>query len=630
MLASRFLIYNKKRTLNTILSIILMTTLLLTISLIFSSVHKYLVQMSLNEKNYHVAIKSNDFKKPSYVKTKTNQSKTIYLKYKNIYKIKTYTKRICQKVKCQNIAYNEKLLSLYGLSKNNKLNTIKKILLIILFVLGLSSFFIIKNIFNLTLIERKKELGILKSVGLTKFQIIKNLIKEESINFIIGIIIGVSFSLWISELLLFIINNLLKDIFITKIILTFNLSFILIALIFITVVFYLSIIIPTFKICKNTIINLLKENTSFKNKKISKLVYYLPPLKRLAFSNYYRLKKNYRPIKLCVLITSILYIAFSLYLNYGVKSLNKYITIPEYDFFLVTKGSKENYKKLKTFSQKFQKHKIYHTCKIQGTIDETSYLNKHYNQTNIVVIKNKNEGIINYIKTNGKTVKYLKNNVILNINIPVHLKPINKKSFGLDELLTKENIIFLTNSFHKYCSNYSLNLYVKDKKNILKDLPKLKIKDQIAYTDVKKAKKLTQNFVIALKLALYGILVLIIIISISLIMSSFNLTVYQRKKELALLKSLGMTSFNIKKILFIEALVVLTKTFIFIIPISCSISYILWKSLNETVVVPLIIPKKEIFYSCIVTSILIFYSLISAYNKINKNTIIEVIRENNI
>lgn len=634
MLASRFLIYNKKRTLNTILSITLITTLLLTISLIFSSFHKYLVQTELKENNYHVFIEGHDFKKPTYVKSKIVQNKIIYLKYKNVYKTKQYTKDICKKIKCHNITYNEKLLSLYGLSKNSTLNLIKKLLIIILIILGTTSFIIIKNTFHLTLVERKKELGILKSIGMSKTKILKTLIEEGSITFIIGLIIGIALSLWLTTILIFIINNLLKGVLDTKIILTFYLPFIVISSIFIIIIFYSSIIIPAYKICKLNIISLLKENTIFKNKKIPKIIYHLSPIKRLAFSNYYRLKKNYRPIKHCILITSILYIAFSLYLSYSINSLNKYITLPKYDFFISTVGTEDNYKKLKKFSKKYQKYKIYSTCQIQGNIDKTSYLNKNYNQTKIIIIKNKKEGIINYItidkennKVTNKKQKYLKNKIILNINNSIQLTTINKIPFGLDELLTKDNIVFLTNNFNKYCPNYFLNAYIKDKKEISKHISKLKIKDEITYTDIKKATKLTKNFVKTLKLSLYGILILVILISITLINTSFSLTVYQRKKELGILKSIGSTNLNLKKLLLIESLIIIFKTFILIIPISYLISYILYQNINQTIITKIIIPNKELAYSFIVIFIIIYYSLTSNFNKIIRKPITEITRE---
>lgn len=615
-----------------ILSVTLTVTLLLSISFIFSSFHKYLVESSLKEKNYHVLVISNDFKKPTFVKTKLKNKDTIYLKYNNVYKTKEYTKKICQKVKCKNIVYNEKLLSLYGISGDNKLKTIKNILTTILIILGSSAFIILKNSFNINLIKRKKYLGILKSIGMTKLKIIKNQIEEGTIILLIGLLIGFITSLWAAQVLLFLVNILLKDVFQTKIILTFYPSFIIISLSFIISIFYLALIIPTFKICKQNSITLLKENTTFKKKKIPRYIYYLNPIKRLAFSNYYRLKKNYRPIKLCIFITSILYISFSLYLTYGINSINNYIDFPKYDFYIGTKGTDENYQKLKQFSKNYQKHQIYSTCTTIGNIDKKSYLNKNYNQTKIIVVKNKNEGILNYLKTKekNKKQKYLKKEVGLNINSTINVKTINKIPFALDEFLTKDNIVFLTNNFDKYCSNYTLNLYIKDKKNIIKKLPKLKIKDEIIYTDVKKSTKITKNFIFAFKIALYGILTIVIVISISLINSSFSLIIYQREKELGILKSIGITNLNLKKLLLIESLLILFTSFIFIVPISYLISYILYQGINKTVMTNLFVPKKEILFSFIVTLIIIYNSLVSNYNKIKRKSIIEMINKENV
>ena len=614
-----------------ILSVTLTTVLLLSISLIFSSFHKYIEITTLKQNNYHVYFESQNFKKPSYVKIKIYQNKKVYLKYKNVYKIKQNTKKICKKIKCKNIIYNNKILSLYGLSNNSTLKLIKNILLTILIILGTSTFILIKNSFNITLIERKKELGILKSVGMTKKQILISLLEETTIILIISLLIGTIISIWFIQIMLFIINSLLKEIIDTKIILTFYLPFITVSIIFIVIVFYLSTLIPIIKTNKQNIITLLKENETFKKKKIPKIIYHLKPIKRLAFSNYYRLKKKYRPIKLSVLISVILYISFALYLKYGLSSINQYVDIPKYDFFISVKGTEENSNKLKSFSKKYKKYKIYSTCTIKGKIDKTSYLNKIYNQDNIIVIKSKKEGVINYIKTDKeKNKKYLKNKIILNIGSAIKLNAINNIPFGLENIITKGNVALLSNNFNNYCKDYSLNVYIKDKRNITKDLNKLKIKDEITYIDVKKATRLTQNFSLALKFSLYSVQILVIFISISLISSTFRLIVYIREKEIGTLKSIGITDFNLKKLLLIESNIILFKTFIWIIPISYLVSYSLFKDINKTIATNLIIPKEEIIISFIVTFIVLYYSLTSNYNKIKNKPIIQMINKENI
>ena len=619
-----------------ILSVTLTIVLLFSISLIFSSFHRYFVNITLKQNNYHVYFESAEFKKPSFIKSLKYNDHIVYIKYKNVYDTIKNTKKICSKMKCKNIVYNKKVLLLYGAWNNSLMKSIKKILVTVLLILGFATFILIKNSFNLTLIQRRQHLGILKSVGMTKGQILVTLLQEGSIILLLSIIFGIVISLWFVSFLIFILNFLLKDIFEIKIILSFYMPFIVMSLVFIIILFYMSILIPSFKIGRLNIIALLRRNDTFKFRRFPRLLYNLNPIKRLSFCNYYRVKKKYRPIFLCVFITSILYISFSLYLNYGLSSINKYVKIPKYDFFLQTRGTLDNYDKLKKFSKKYKKAKIYSSCQLSGTLDESSYLNKKYKQNNVMIIKSDDSGVLNYIniyKKNGKiqnkNVKYLKDNVILNIGNSIEAKTINSIPFGLNEKIN-DNIIFFTDNFDMYCKDYDLSLYIKDKRNVSKDLNKLKIKDETMYTDVKKAFKITNNFVLALKISLYSILILVIVISISLIVSVFNVTIYQRQVELGVFKSIGMTGFQIKKMLMIETLIVIVKAFIFIVFLSYLISYILYFALNDVVATKAFNPLPELVICFVMSLIIIYCSLISSYNKINQKSLFMMVNNDNI
>lgn len=605
-----------------IISVTLASILLFIVSLLFSSVHNYMVKTSLKENPYHVSFNSDNFKKPNFVSNMNYNEGIVFVKYKKITDTYKNTSLICKKVKCKNIKYNDKLLSLYGIGKNeNLMSSFKFILISVLIILGLGSMILISNAFRITLIERKKQIAILKSIGMTRNQIIIMILEEALFILIISLTFSIIISLWFMEILMVWINYLLSDIFDIRFVLTFYPSFIIISLVFIIVIIIISSIIPAIRISKTNVIGAIGGNNDYKVK-LPRYAYRFRIINRLAFSNYYRLKKKYRAIKLCIFISVILYVSFSLYLSYGLSSINKYVNIPDYDFEIIG----NDYKKIDNIGKKYKMHETYKACFINGEISKESYLDKndYQKERDIVVIQRNKEGIINKIKKGNDTKKYLKYNARINNN---NVHTFENVPFGLDGFIDKT--IFFTDNFSNYCSSYEVMTFIKgNSKRIITDLKKLEI--DATYVDVSKAVKITKNFVLVIKICLYSVLVLVVLIGVSSVSNTFSVTLNLRMREMGILKGCGLTNKGLKKVLFRECLIILFKIFIWIIPLSLFISYALYQSINGVVSMDMIYPFKELLIGFI-SSLFVLYSTLSInYIKIKKQNIIKMIASENV
>lgn len=593
MLVSSNLIYNKKRTCNMIIGVVASVFLLFLISLIFSSMHSYMVKSVKTHNPYHVSFKAGNFNKLNFISKKEYKNGTIYIKYKNIYDVYKNTDLICEKIKCQDIFYNDKLLSLYGISKKeNVMTSFKTILIVLLIIVGIGVFIFLSNIFRISMFERKKQIGVLKSVGMDKFLIIKNLLLENTIVLIIGLIIGIVLSLWFTSIFLMILNFLLKDILEFKLKLSIYPLFVLISFVFIILIFYLASFLPIVKVSRLSIIEAIRGNDNFSKKKIPWYILKLKPLSKIIMFNYFRNKKNYKAIKFCVFISVMLYISFRLYLSYGVLLLDKYVKLPKYDFEIVSKYDKRTFFKLKKIGTKYSKYKIYKTCMIK---DE-----------NVMVISYKKEGLLNAEK--------------ISINDKVITKKIKKIPFGLDSLDDK-NIVFLTNDFDNYCNNYSLLMFVKgDSKKILKDLNSYKL--EVNYVDVSKASLLVNNLILTIKISLYSILIIICLISIFLIGSTVSFSIKLREKQFGIFRSIGFTNLKLKKIVIKEMLIILVKPFVYIIIFSFLLDYILYENITKLMSVNMILPIFDILLSFLVAFVVIYLVVLFNFFKIKKKSIV--------
>ena len=242
---------DKKELVISLLSIVLASVLMFTVALVFSAAHHCLIK-TVN-KGYTVIIEGklkgydNYLKKGDYYFN--FRPKDVYEKVESI----------CEKGVCNKIIYNNKLLSLYGIGDDNYLKTIKNILVFILGIIAVSVFLIIYNSFKVSFSKRKSEIIIMKAIGLESGKIIAMCLFEQIIISLLGILFGFVLALFLTDGLILILNELLKEIIKEDIKIYFNFSFILISLLFIIGVSFISCFLAVLKIRKYQIMDIFRE-----------------------------------------------------------------------------------------------------------------------------------------------------------------------------------------------------------------------------------------------------------------------------------------------------------------------------------------------------------------------------------
>ena len=354
---------NIKRTIFTTISISLCTFLILTTLLVISSIRNGINEnIDTQYNDYHFIIKDLDINSLNKIKDKeyinkiyvqendeaplkelyktsnlfnNNININVYIKYNNIkqtYKNSTdiiksleFSLKAVQE-KCK---FNDKLLTVYGLmgaqldSDNliykNILNfsyIIDIMIILILLAFSILSIIILYNAFLITINERKKEYAILNSVGATESQILKMIFKEATIIGIFGIIIGTLLSLFGTNIILNMINNILSPTT-YSFNLVFNIQYIILALIIVLFNIYISAIIPSIRASTTSVIGDLRNIKQLKYRKRKSIFDKLLPIEgKLGFINLKRNKNKYRVISVLLVICMTSYIAVCTYINY--------------------------------------------------------------------------------------------------------------------------------------------------------------------------------------------------------------------------------------------------------------------------------------------------------------------------
>lgn len=636
-------------------------------------------------------------------------SVNLYVMFNKNKKIIKQSEELAKRLNYDNdINYNSTLLALYGESTyGNVMTTMVSMMMIMLALVSIGCIIVIYNSFAISVMERKKEFGLLSSIGTTKRQLSHTIFFEAVFVGVIGIILGIIGAYIGIGCVILIINNLISDMLEYKLHLVTNPLFIIIPVIFMIIVIGVSAFIPSRRASKVSPIEAIRQNDDIKiNKKkirTSKLVNKLFGIEgEIALKNIKRNKKKYRVTIVSLFISIVLFISFSSYMNYTLNTASSVMGEVPYDYQISYFGDDPNNDKealdkineiVKSSDVKeYVSYSVSNLSIIGNYTYSDEYLDFYksaYGENGIKALNNlKYQYISIYILDDNSYNKYKKligldkdsvillnkfkgvsygNNKRVNYNIPViNNGNINIKicNFDNDEDVdtTKycnKNIdnIFVTNkSFDlieefSYMDDFKLivnkKLYdsisdssthytqfniISDNTNnidkLTKDLDKY---SNVNYTNIKEAMKQANNLILVVKILMYGFISLVTLIGVTSVFNTISTSMALRKREFAVLRSIGLTNRGFNKILFFESLFFGMKSLIFAIPVSIGITVLIHYALADMVSIStIIIPWKYIIISIVSVFVIVLLTMMYSTSKIKKHNIIEQIREENI
>ncbi len=607
------------------------------------------------------------------------------------------------------INYNSTLLALYGESTyGNVMSSIGGMMIIMLSLVSIGCIIVIYNSFAISVMERKREFGLLSSIGATKKQIKKSVFYEALVVGVIGIILGILGAYIGIGCVILIINNLISDMLEYKLYLVTNYLFIIIPVIFMIIVIGVSAFIPSRRASKVSPIEAIRQNDDIKiNKKkirTSKLVLKLFGIEgEIALKNIKRNKKKYRVTIVSLFISIVLFISFSSYMNYTLNTASSVMGEVPYDYQISYFGGdpnndKEALDKINEIvkSSDVKEYVSYSVGNLSIIGDYTysdEYLdfyksaygengikalnNLKYQSIYILVLDdnsyNKYKNLIGLDKDSVILLNKFKgvsygNNKRVNYDIPViNSGDINIKICNFDD--DEENVdttkycnknidnIFVTNkSFDlieefSYMDDFKLivnkklydsisdggadftqfNIISDNTNNIDKLTKELDKYNNVNYINIKESMKQTNNLILVVKILMYGFISLVTLIGVTSVFNTISTSMALRKREFAVLRSIGLTRGGFNKMLFFESLFFGMKSLIFALPVSIGVTILIHYSLADMVSIStIIIPWKAIIISIVSVFIIVLLTMMYSSSKIKKHNIIEQIREENI
>ena len=566
---------------------------------------------------------------------------------------------------------------------NSGIGNLGYVVIVVCIIIVFTSVFCIKNSFDISITEKIKQYGMLRSIGATKKQIKNNVFYEATILGLIGIPLGLLLGFIASYILIIVCNILLKDSLTDglNMVLSYSVISYIVAILLGIITIYLSAFKSARKASKISPIDSIRNSANIKlnskKLKVPKLINKIFGVGgEISYKNIKRNKKSYRTTIISLTISVLVFIALTYFMNAFMSEIKKEVSASEYNinYNITTKEDKNIINKINQ-TVKLDNIKNYSIIRTtNGTFNNPKYNIEHENiNDNIYIVSIGEEAYKKYLKSlnlnyddvkdkgilvdeikysvnksdkivnkQDRLYKYNKGDIVsMNLYIEPNETNINLsvgaisdvRPFGLQK--NTEEVYFVVSDEYYDKINGGIQYYnvYFDSTNASKlqdDIDKI-LQDERYYIDNKEENvRIMRNLILLIGIFLYGFITVITLISVTNIFNTITTSMELRKPEFAMLKSVGMTSKEFNRMIRLESIFVCIKSLIFGIPIGLAISYVIYLLLSQNEDLKFEIPFNGIIISSIFVLLLISILMKYSISKINKQNTIETIRNENI
>lgn len=258
---------------------------------------------------------------------------------------------------------NQGLLDLEGKFNSNSTQTQKSIMYMAIFVIGIiivCTILVIYNIFQISILERIKQFGILRSIGASPKQIKRIVFKEAFILSLISIPIGLFLGVFAMKIVAFIVTKILGSMLLVKFKIIVSKKVLLISSIIALITVFVSAIKPALTASKVSPLSAIRNNSMFekikiKNIKNNFLVNKIFKIEgEIAYKNIKINKKRFNVTICSMVISIVLFVVFGNLLSVG-ENLSKRNDYSYMDYSLSIQGhgnqfSENDYSKVKAIN----------------------------------------------------------------------------------------------------------------------------------------------------------------------------------------------------------------------------------------------------------------------------------------
>lgn len=615
---------------------------------------------------------------------------------------------------------NKDLLRYKGFALSDEyMSMLFSLAVIIIVIIAISSIFVIRNSFAISITEKTKLYGMLASIGATSKQIRHNVLFEGFVLGIIGIPAGILLGVGVIALLVVILNALLEN-------MLNGISFVyavpwwaaVISAVMSAVIILFSTLSSAFRASKIAPITAIRGNNDIKINKNKRKSYKAPKfIKKLfgvggeiAYKNLKRSKKKYRTTVISIIVTVAMFISISTFIEYGMKitgdhfknmpynitvKANDKLSYDEYENIykriIADTDINSSIKACENYYGNIVGLTDYYTedakaAELQGGdlayvfgVDNKSFKEyvtalgynyddvkdkalitndfKYYNSDNILikgkefdlpmntVVKLYPNGNPSYTEDDIKEIQKTDPDFVYNpddyksVDLVIY-DTINKEVpgsivSGIMSTLNEGSVLVSEDYYKKLFAEdneYTSRVIVIDSAEPAQTVEYIKNLgiDGLDIYNLNDQKEMMNAVVLIIAIFAYGFIIVISLIGITNVFNTINTNMRLRSKEFAMLKSIGMTKKEFNRMIRLESLFYGLKSLLIGVPLGLLGGYAIFKATGNTIMLDYSFPTMAVLISIVFVFFVVWLIMKISISKVNKQNIIETIRNDNI
>lgn len=599
-------------------------------------------------------------------------------------------KKILEKeVGLNDLNVNDTLLTFQGAVENaDMLITLKVLAGIVIGIILLTSVFVIKNSFDISITERLKQYGMLASVGATSKQIRKNVLFEGAILGVAAIPLGILLGIGAIWCTIQVVMEILKGTtFNGEIALKLYVSVeaILIAVVVAIIMIYISSLIPAKKAEKVSPMEAIRETkgTKLEAKQLRTSKFFQKVFGiegEIARKNLKRSRKKYRTTVFSLFISIVLFLSISSVRIYGQEIQD--MEYAKMDYNLIARYDEQDMKEKGKIYQKAGKVegikkselvKVWITTPINVSFTDEAEKSRGITEFSqeekdkemeFVFYSVSDKTYKEFAKKLGLSYEEVKDKGILCDTSIAFVRDENDEKAkrtkyheltvkegeklrfdgGEIEIAKRSDRVPFTQNFY-----YGVNIIVSeawmsakdfhydglyidadDTFKVRENIEKITGEDNWLYMDFEERAKENNSINMIISIFLYGFVAVISVIGITNIFNTITTNMALRSREFATLRSVGMTDKEFKKMIWYESLLYGTKALLLGIPVGLGLSYIFYRQFTDILELPYHVPYHQLIICILFVFSIVCMTMQYSVKKVEKQNIIETIRSENI
>ena len=615
---------------------------------------------------------------------------------------------------------NKDLLRYKGFALSDEyMSMLFSLAVIIIVIIAISSIFVIRNSFAISITEKTKLYGMLASIGATSKQIRHNVLFEGFVLGIIGIPAGILLGVGVIALLVVILNALLEN-------MLNGISFVyavpwwaaVISAVMSAIIILFSTLSSAFRASRIAPITAIRGNNDIKINKNKRKSYKAPKfIKKLfgvggeiAYKNLKRSKKKYRTTVISIIVTVTMFISISTFIEYEMKITGDHFKNMPYNITVYAndKMSYDEYENIykriiadtdinssikacENYYGNIVGLTDYYTedakaAELQGGdlayvfgVDNKSFKEyvtalgynyddvkdkalitndfKYYNSDNILikgkefdlpmntVVKLYPNGNPSYTEDDIKEIQKTDPDFVYNpddyksVDLVIY-DTINKEVPGsivssIMSTLNEGSVLVSEDYFKKLFAennDYTTRVVVIDSAEPAQTVEYIKNLgiDGLDIYNLNDQKEQINAVVLIIAIFAYGFIIVISLIGITNVFNTINTNMRLRSKEFAMLKSIGMTKKEFNRMIRLESLFYGLKSLLIGVPLGLLGGYAIFKATGNTIMLEYSFPTMAVLISIVFVFFVVWLIMKLSISKVNKQNIIETIRNDNI